>query len=872
MRKHQKKQVVELIKTLNEAYAEIKRAFSHHEYAAVMQLLSDCQEFVVHIGNFIEDVEGEGTRTVALLEECHEMLYQIGSKIGEMQPEVAFIKPLRELLIKVESSIHAELKSDKTEVLFLPYKASMWDSLASIWQAAQNDPSCDAYVVPIPYYDRLPDGALGQMHYEGDQYPCDVPITDWKNYDIEARHPDIIFIHNPYDSSNHVTTIHASFYSKRLKNFTDMLVYVPYFVCVDDVPEHLCMSAGVLHADKVIVQSEKVRQTYIRVFKETEKENHCVGKFGDAENKFVALGSAKLDSIYQSKPEDFVLPVEWQDLLDKARGEQKKIVLYNTTVEAILRGGEACLNKIRCVLDTFGNRRDVLLWWRPHPLSEATYQSMLPQYLAEYQQIVAEYKGETHSSEVNSRLGIFDETPDLHRAIAWCDAYYGDLSSVAALFQASGKPVVLQDMERNFDNLFPNGKLPFLGCAEWEGKIWFVSAYTNGLFCADIDSGEAKLVTNLPSKKTFGFRYGQIHFSNNKLFIIPFNESNILIYDIETCTLSVIELRKSDVKVPEYAVKFFSSVKYKNSIFCFPFHYHAIVRIDTRSHEVEYLTDFFIEQRNKFTFEEFSLGVFRKGGCTVGNYQYIPSRSVNALYVLNMEDFTGEWVSVGMDGDGLADAMAIDQNIWIRAIRTIDGMPDKTYWIKFNTENKSWSYIQIPGLGMHSGFALERDGILMIDNADEGFVRYNTADGSLSCVKIDDNIVNESFKKKLGAFSQTYNTIHTDIGSYFLRVYDNQLYRIDDDLNLASYGSPIHYSDAINVQSYGSYWIDYTMAVWGYFKDYQGLLGETDMVNTIDLIKHFSNYSAENKSKSKNDEKGSIGAGIYEYVSKKVIS
>lgn len=886
MRKHQQKQVLELIKTMNEAYAEIKRLFSRKEYDAVVQLLSDCQDFAVKIGSYIESIEGEGTRTVTLLEECHEALYQAGSELSGANPDGSMIKRLREMFLKIESSVHNELKPDKIEVVFLPYKAAMWDSLESIYLAAKADPYCDAYVVPIPYYDRMNDGTLGQMHYEGDQYPAYIPITDWEAYDIEARHPDIIFIHNPYDGGNHVTTIHAGYYSKRLKNFTDLLVYVPYFVCVDDVPEHLCVNAGTLLADKVIVQSEKIRQTYIRVLMEYEKKNHCAGKFGNIENRFAAFGSPKLDWIHHSKPEDFILPDDWQGLIDRARGSQKKIILYNTSVESILRGEEAYLKKIRCVLDTFRKRRDVVLWWRPHPLSEATYQSMRPQFLAEYRQIVAEYKGieevncdrdseKGHISEGKKNKqpwGIYDDSPDLHRAIASSDAYYGDMSSVVALYQAMGKPSVLQDIDKNYENLFPNGKLPFLSCAEREGRIWFAGGFTNDLFCADVNSGEAKLVANLSDKKTFGFGYSGIHFCNNKLFIIPSTEDNIIVYDIAACEFSVVELRKPGVKVPQSAIKFFSSVKHKNHIYCFPFHYDAIVRIDTTNHKVDYLTDFYKEHSSRFTFEEYSLGIFRKGGCTIGNCQYIPSRSVNALFVLNMENFTGEWISIGQDGDGLAESIAIDNHVWTRVVRNINGIPDKTHWIKMDIKTAQWDYIQIPGLGLYSGFTLEREGVLFIDNADEGFVKYNTNDGSLSLVKVDKNIVSDKFKRTTGVFTQAYNTIHTDMGDYFLRVCDNQLYRIGGDLNLVPYGNPIHYSDAVNTQNYGAYWIDHVRAVWGYFEDYQGLLGETDMVNTVDLIKYFVDYSKEYRTNSKPVEKGNAGTKIYEYASKKAMS
>ena len=78
----------------------------------------------------------------------------------------------------------------------------MWDSLESVWKAADADPECEAYVIPIPYYDKNPDGTFRDFHYEGDLYPDYVPVTDYKNYDFESHRPDAIFIHNPYDEAN----------------------------------------------------------------------------------------------------------------------------------------------------------------------------------------------------------------------------------------------------------------------------------------------------------------------------------------------------------------------------------------------------------------------------------------------------------------------------------------------------------------------------------------------------------------------------------------------------------------------------------------------------------------------------------------------
>ena len=70
------------------------------------------------------------------------------------------MKNIRNLLKEIKNSILYDINDSKKEVVFLPYKASMWDSLESVWKAADEDPECDAYVIPIPYYDKNPDGRV----------------------------------------------------------------------------------------------------------------------------------------------------------------------------------------------------------------------------------------------------------------------------------------------------------------------------------------------------------------------------------------------------------------------------------------------------------------------------------------------------------------------------------------------------------------------------------------------------------------------------------------------------------------------------------------------------------------------------------------
>ena len=89
------------------------------------------------------------------------MLYQIYENICSNQsinPNKSY-KALQKSLNPIKNSVKNEIKV-QIEAVFLPYKASMWDSLESIWQAADEDPDCDAYVIPIPYYDKNPDGSF----------------------------------------------------------------------------------------------------------------------------------------------------------------------------------------------------------------------------------------------------------------------------------------------------------------------------------------------------------------------------------------------------------------------------------------------------------------------------------------------------------------------------------------------------------------------------------------------------------------------------------------------------------------------------------------------------------------------------------------
>lgn len=207
MRKRQKEKILELIQTFRQAHKEILMAVLKGEETAFL-LLEQCQQGAVRIGEIIEQSENECSEIIGSLEAYCEWLYEkYQAFVSNEEPAEDFLKEGDAFCHRLSRQIAKDI-SVRMEVVFLPYKASMWDSLESVWMAAREDPSCDSYVVPLPYYDRRQDHSFGQLRDESEMYPSYVPITRYTEYDLKERHPDMIFIHNPYDDSNFVTSVH----------------------------------------------------------------------------------------------------------------------------------------------------------------------------------------------------------------------------------------------------------------------------------------------------------------------------------------------------------------------------------------------------------------------------------------------------------------------------------------------------------------------------------------------------------------------------------------------------------------------------------------------------------------------------------------
>lgn len=434
MRRYQKKQLIELSSTMEEALSHIER--HQQDHGLLVSLCADCQGCAVAIGNAIENADGEGTKPVALLEELCEQLYFITQECGPLKP---YIKRCRELLAQINHGIKYDLPDDKLEILFLPYKASMWTALESIWQAAIGYKNCNVTVMPVPYYKLYLAEEKGEFAYEGEEFPEYVPVVPYQEYDIEKMRPDMIFIHNPYDDTNTLTRIPDEYHSAALKQHTDLLVYSPYanFGAFNPAAEHpfMCQTKALNYVDYVVVQSKKVARLY--------------SDAGVAKEKLLTFGSPKADAIVNKLKEKQPLPEEWER---KLAGRHVLLLNIGLSYFVAWRNQETAKGSTE---DSFGIKTiggflrdmrelpDFGVIWRPHPLMKDMLRSRglerEMEFIAEMEQLIEE-----------SENMVIDRNADYIPAFQRSDAFYTTFTSLISEYMITGKTVALYERQYRF--------------------------------------------------------------------------------------------------------------------------------------------------------------------------------------------------------------------------------------------------------------------------------------------------------------------------------------------------------------------------------------------------------------------------------------
>ena len=622
-----RRQLFETLETLQQVNQLLEDLLINGEAEETIGTLTDCQSCAVAIGTQIEKIYGENLQTIHAFENYCEQIYQLTLVLGDTAKCREIYLQSNAELQKIRAYMEEEIP-DRLEAVFLPYKISMWDSLESVWMAADTDPSCDAYVIPIPYYDKNQDGSFKAEHYEGDRYPADIPVVHYNDYNFELRRPDVIFIHNPYDQFNNVTSVHPFFYSKNLKQFTDCLVYIPYYSTSGGMSDAQSQCMAYYFVDYIVIQAEKYR------------------KFFDPElpdEKFLPMGSPKFDKVIRICNNPPQPPEDWRE---KTAG--KKVYFYNTSINGMLANTPAFLKKMEYVFKCFEGRSDACIVWRPHPLLESTFASMRGGYKKSYDALKKYY--------VDSDFGIYDDTPEITDTIALCDAYIGDSgTSVTSLFGMAGKPVFILN---NNISTRPESD-------DWRGEMikgfypygndeWMVT-HGNKLYRAPKRDYKYKYFCDL-CDYAGGDYYSWVVRVGGRNYVCPLHAQNILLIGEKG-----IEKRIELEHCIEQRGAFYGAIGCGRYLFLIPNTYPAIVRYDTTTGKVKYYKD---------CLDVFAINVEgerRLGGfCVWKDYVFIASPADNQVLAIHAESGKQQVLTTGaVNNCGCSSLIADEQDLWL---------------------------------------------------------------------------------------------------------------------------------------------------------------------------------------------------------------
>lgn len=252
----------------------------------MFDLLGGSQQLAVDLGTLLEQIKGEGCTCVGMLEKYCETLYRIYEQLqGEVTADVSvLVEELKQTAGLLETELEGKVLKRKA-ILFLPVMTKDWESLHSLRQAAAEDENNDIYVVPLPYYYKDYDGSAKKLCYEGEEFPEEINVLDYRiltrEY-LELLHPEVIIIQNPYDAWHPATSVPEIFYAENIRQYTDELIYVPPFAVneftKDNAREYANMQyyvtmPGVVYADGVIVQSANMKQMYVEKLTEFAGED-----------------------------------------------------------------------------------------------------------------------------------------------------------------------------------------------------------------------------------------------------------------------------------------------------------------------------------------------------------------------------------------------------------------------------------------------------------------------------------------------------------------------------------------------------------------------------------------------------------------------
>ncbi len=413
---------------LCQAYESFIALFESNQLEMALNILEKCQEVAIALGTAIESRYGEGHKTISKIEAYCESVFQLHSSIcnGDDSGINRFFSDMASFTNAIEESIEKDI-FQKRIVAILPYRYTYWNQLEDIYDEELNKEDTLVYVIPLPFFERNMTGGIDDTNdviCDGALFPENIKIYHYEKINLERVHPDVIIFQNPYDNYNSVTTVNPYFYSERLYTYTEELIFVPPFKITDfgveDSRAHrnikdLIDKPGLIYADRVILDSPKMRDIYI--------------------DKLTLLTGDESREVWEEKIE-----IRESQAQKNSEAEDKKTILYYVSGSKLLVSKESGIEKIKRSLIIFNDNKDKLCvrWYHSKLDEEILKQNNLPLY-EKYKELLEEF--------ISMNIGSIVVSDKVEEESRVGQAFYGDPGRIVTPMIVSSKPVMLQNVD-----------------------------------------------------------------------------------------------------------------------------------------------------------------------------------------------------------------------------------------------------------------------------------------------------------------------------------------------------------------------------------------------------------------------------------------
>ncbi len=420
----------ECVRTIKNLLDDAGIDAENENYENAAQKLTEAQQLAIDLGTLLEQKKGEDNPHVknvvheleklcdSIWRDANNLLDQNGKKIGSTQEAVADVEDaIEENVIKIK------------EILFLPIGVEEWNGFREIYDSESQRNDVDIVVVPLPLLKKDYFGNITMSPDEidkaaqGDMYEKTLNLVDWKEYDISTHCPDVVYIQSPYDETNPCLTVPPFFYTKSIRKYAGEIIYIPFKKTEEFADEdkndiynmkHYVAAPGVIYADRVIVQSENIREKYIT----------CLENFSGSEAKEYWEQKVSVKSLQNSA-------------VTRKRSEKRKII-FGIGANELSEHPDIIVQAIEQRIQIFTDSSehiDMAVYFYPDDIGE---------WMESDNELTAKIIALVNKSGVNV---ISAKTNNSEKLSLDFDAYYGSPTPLIPAFVTQKKPVMIADFE-----------------------------------------------------------------------------------------------------------------------------------------------------------------------------------------------------------------------------------------------------------------------------------------------------------------------------------------------------------------------------------------------------------------------------------------